>query len=86
MWWGDFTGTLELEGGVIHTFPFTVKPSCLKITCVILITGGTAKLVPPYTRGRVSFSLSRGPMRKPGASLYTRERLSLSFFLSSSSI
>ena len=32
-------------------------------------------MVPPYTRGNVS--LSRGPGRKPGASLYTRKRLSL---------
>jgi len=31
--------------------------------------------MPPYTRGRVS--LSRGPGRKPGASLYTRQCLSL---------
>jgi len=38
--------------------------------------GQGESLVPPYTRGSVS--LSRGAGRKPGASLYTRKRLSLS--------
>ena len=37
--------------------------------------GQGESLVPPYTRGSVS--LSRGPWLKPGASLYTRKRLSL---------
>ena len=38
--------------------------------------GRGESLVPSHTRGSVS--LSRGPGRKPGASLYTRKRLSLS--------
>ena len=41
------------------------------------IHGGQGdSLVLPYTRG--SINLSRGPVRKNGASLYTRKRLSFS--------
>ena len=53
------------------------KAWCLRIHAEASLShGGQGEsLVPPYTRGSVS--LSRGQRRKPGASSYTRKRLSL---------
>jgi len=42
---------------------------------------GESTLAPPYTSGRVS--ISRGAGRQPGASIYTRKRLSLTLAPSS---
>ena len=62
--------SLSLTGG-------RAKAWCLLIHAEASLSyGGQGEsLVPPFTSGRVS--LSRGPGRKPGASVYTRKRLSL---------